>query len=143
MLPLTDPRWQQLQGGYRTPIDVTALQRLETGDEDAWDELWDELHHQGDVGEASYAAVPHLVRIAAALPARDRNFYGLVSTIEIERHRVTNPPLPDWLRDDYDAAIDELLRLALADLAHEADALTIQSILGAVALARGVLELGA
>jgi hypothetical protein len=24
----------------------------------AWDELWNELHHQRDVGEASYAAVP-------------------------------------------------------------------------------------
>jgi hypothetical protein len=31
--------------------------------EPAWDELWEELHHQGDVGEASYASVAHLVRI--------------------------------------------------------------------------------
>jgi len=42
-----------------------GLQRLAAGmDRDAaWAELWQGLHHQGDVCEASYAAVPHLVRI--------------------------------------------------------------------------------
>ena len=90
MLPLNDPRWNTLAGGYKTPYDPSdALRRIEAG-KDAWDELWQELHHQGDVGEASYAAVPHLVRIAKLLPRRDWNFYGLVSTIEVERHRKSN-----------------------------------------------------
>lgn len=98
MLSLGDPRWDELTGGYKVPYDPSAaLSRLERG-EVAWDELWEELHHQGDAGAALYAAVPHLVRIGRSSPKRDWNLYGLVSMIEIERHRkLTSPgsrPLP-------------------------------------------------
>jgi hypothetical protein len=95
------------------------------------------------VGDASYAAVPHLVRIARGCPRRDWNFYGLVSTIEIERHRKTNPPLPDWLSESYRMAWRDLLELALDDLRHAEDLFTVQSILGAVALAKDDLKIGA
>jgi len=143
MLPLTDPRWRELLGGYKVRYDASvALLRLERG-EDVWDELWQELHHQGELGEASYAAVPHLVRIAAAGSQRDRNFYGLLSTIEVERHRLANPPLPEWLVDDYGAAWTKVLDLALADLRHVRDPASLRSILGAVALAKRHLKLGA
>jgi hypothetical protein len=143
MLPLDDPRWSNLAGGYKTPYDPSdALRRLEAG-EDVWDELWQELHHQGDVGEASYATIPHLVRIVRSLSRRDWNFYGLVSTIEIERHRKSNPILPSWLVSDYKAAMAEMLKLALVDLRGETDRATILSILGAIALAKGYVTLGA
>ena len=143
MLALTDKRWQQLHGGYRTPFDASApLLKLEAG-EAVWDELWEELHHQGDIGEASYAAVPHLVRIARALAGRDWNVYALVATIEIERHRTGNPPLPNWLRADYDAAWNDIAALALSDLAASNDPLIVQSALSVVAVARGQLKLGA
>ena len=143
MLPLDDPRWSNLAGGYKTPYDPSdALRRLEAG-EDVWDELWEELHHQGDVGEASYATIPHLVRIAKSLPRRDWNFYGLVSTIEVERHRKSNPILPSWLVPDYKNAMAGMLELALADLRGETDRATILSILGATALAKGYVTLGA
>ncbi len=92
---------------------------------------------------ASYASVPHLVRICAALPNRDWNVYALVSTIEVERHRKSNPPLPEWVRADYEKALRDLLVLGLSDLARVEDAITIRSILGAVALAKGALKLGA
>ena len=142
MLPLSDPTWKSLKGGYKVPYDASVpLARLESG-HDVWDELWQELHHQGDVGEASYAAVPHLVRICAALPRRDWNVYALVSTIEVERHRKSNPPLPEWVRADYQKALKDLFELGLSDLAHVEDAVTIRSILGAVALAKGALKLG-
>lgn len=66
MLSFADKRWSDLKGGYRMKFDPRPfLSSIET-DEDtdaAWHELWEELHHQGDVGDASYAAVPHLVRI--------------------------------------------------------------------------------
>lgn len=143
MLPLDDPRWSTLAGGYKTPYDPSdALRRLEAG-EDVWDELWQELHHQGDVGEASYATIPHLVRIAKSLPGRNWKFYGLVSTIEVERHRKSNPILPRWLVADYKEAMAEMLELALADLRGEMDRETILSILGATALAKGYVTLGA
>ena len=64
MLSLDDPRWQQFTGGYRAPYDASpALPALFSGSVRAelWDELFEELHHQGDLGPASYAAVPHIV----------------------------------------------------------------------------------
>jgi len=87
--------------------------------------------------------VPHLVGIAATLPQRNWNLYGLVSTIEIERHRKSNPPLPEWLAETYRAAWEQLMVLALSDLRDAQDRLTVRSILGALALAKGDLELGA
>jgi hypothetical protein len=60
MLPLDDPRWQSYKGGYRVPFDASAgLRRLlaDGSTEDLWEEFWTELHHQGDVHQASYAAV--------------------------------------------------------------------------------------
>ena len=143
MLPLFDPKWASLLGGYRAPFDPSkALFRLEQG-EDAWEDLWQGLHHQGDLGEASYAALPHLVRIAAQAKLRTWNFYGLVSTIEVERHRRSNPSLPDWVADDYEAAWHQLQSLALRDLPLYDDPLTVQTILGALALCKGQSKLGA
>jgi hypothetical protein len=66
MLALDDDHWQRMLGGYRVPIDprpAFAKLRTDVADADAWKWLWNELHHQGDVGEASYAAVPILVSI--------------------------------------------------------------------------------
>jgi hypothetical protein len=77
MLSLTDPIWRELQGGYRTPYDASKpLAQMERG-ESVWDELWNELHHQGDIGVASYAAIPQLVRIAEAQRKLDWNLYAL------------------------------------------------------------------
>jgi len=143
MLSLDDPKWQTLDGGYKIPYDASvALKRLERG-EDVWDDLWEELHHQGDVGEASYAAVPHLIRIGKTLAKRDWNLYTLVSCIEDERHRKTNPPLPDWLIESYQQAMRELLDLASRDIQSADEQYTVWSILGAIALAKGQLRLGA
>lgn len=143
MLPLADAKWKELDGGYRIPFDCSVPLRAMEAGADVWSELWDELHHQGDLGLASYAAVPHLVRIAAASSIRDWNFYALVATIEVERHRKTNPPLPNWLESSYLSAWSQLLELAVADLKSNTDQTSLRSILAALALAKGDLKLGA
>lgn len=48
----------------------------------------------------------------------------------------------DWNREAYAQAWTELLELALQDLRIEEDPLTLRSLLGAVALARGQRMLG-
>src|SRR5689334_23523883 len=114
-----NPNWSQLLGGHRLPYDSKrALQALDQGgDRDAaWDELWNELHHQGDVGEASYATVPYLVRIHAARGIADWNTYALVAVIEEVRHETDNPPIPPEMRDAYEAAWRDLVRLGLREL---------------------------
>src|SRR5437764_1712702 len=99
MLDFTDPRWPSLKGGYRIPIDIRPLlQRLETAKDlqPAWDELWQELYHQGDIGEASFAALPHLLRIHRQRGAIDWNTYALAATIELARGQGKNPDVPPW-----------------------------------------------
>src|SRR5688500_1463687 len=100
MLSLDDPRWRTLHGGYRLLYDPTpALRRLaaEWENAPAWEELWNELHHQGDVGEASYAALTVIAELARAVASRGWNVYALAATIETERHAQRNPSLPTWL----------------------------------------------
>jgi hypothetical protein len=146
MIAFDDKQWDGLKGGYKQPYDPRpVLRRLETESdtEEAWAELWEELHHQGDLGEASYAAVPHLVRIQAQGSSANWNFYALVSTIEIERHRRGNPPLPAWLTESYREAWVRVLEIGCRDLGRTNDPLATTAILGALALAKGQLKLGA
>jgi hypothetical protein len=141
MLSLDDERWAELKGGYRMPVDARPLlRRLERDpcDKAVWHELWEELHHQGDVGEASYAAVPHLVRICTDGADLDWNLFALVGTIEIQRPQGTNPPLPGWLQPDYSAALEELAKVALARLLLPNDQETTRSMLAVVALWKGL-----
>jgi hypothetical protein len=146
MLSLDDPIWKELRGGYKISYDASEpLRRLERG-EDTWEQLWEELHHQGSLGEASYAAVPQLVRIATKLSRRDWHFYGLLALIEFERHRPSNPSVPDWLEPDYHRAWVEVLEIALVDLRStdvSGDSDTVREILAVVALAKNCLALGA
>lgn len=64
MLDLDNPTWDGLDGGYLRPYNpVSALRRLEgvanpKEESGVYKDLWDELHHQGDLGECSYACVP-------------------------------------------------------------------------------------
>ena len=130
---------------YRVPYDPRkALLALERADETdgAWKELWTELYHQGDVGEASYAAVPHLVRIHARRGKADWNTYALVATIEEARRNGHNPGLPANLRDAYEAAWCELVKIGLRELEMAADPTLVTSIIGAVAIGKGQLTLG-
>jgi hypothetical protein len=150
MLHIDDPRWTTMNGGYRTPYDPRpGLQVLRGGGDQTpvWAEFWNELHHQGDIGEASYAAVPYLVEMQKTQGTLDWNFYALVSTIEIERHRKSNPAIPeaipDWLMDGYQGAWSELAEFAWRDFSNASDALTQRAILGAVALSKGLLKCGA
>jgi hypothetical protein len=145
MFAMNDPRWNGLCGGYRVPYDprpVLASLANGTDTEAAWSELWDELHHQGDVGEASYAAVPELVRIHAACGRSDWNTYALVATIEDARGKLDNPPVPLWLEAAYPAALQELLRLGLRELEDANTPELVASIIAVLAFGKGQRSLG-
>jgi hypothetical protein len=140
MMDLSDERWGSMCAGYRVPVDVRPLIRqLEAGATPAvWHELWQELYHQGDVGEASYAAVPHLVRIYRASGVRDWNTFAIAAVIDLARDNPRNPAVPDWLSDGYVRALDELARVAIVQLGETAsDAELTRSALAVVALRHG------
>ena len=144
VMNLDDPRWGMLEGGYRVPYDSRdALRALERGQAaQAWEELWNELHHQGDVGVASYAAVPHLVRVHEARGVADRNTYALAAIIEDARQAGHNPALPVSMRHAYNAAWRRLAELGLHELPAAADPTLISAILAVVAMHKGEFELG-
>ena len=140
MLSLTDKRWTKLVGGYRTVFDPRpSLHNLESNVrvKEAWHELWEELHHQGDVGEASYAAVPHLVRIHGERKLEEWDTYALVAVIELARGKGKNPEVPEWLKEEYFSAIQDLARLGSTEILRAKDPETIRAILSILALARG------
>jgi len=140
MLRFDDARWQDLRGGYRIPFDPRPLlSKLESKQETekVWHELWNELHHQGDVGEASYAAVPHLVRIYRQQGTLDWNTYAIVATIELARAQGKNPDVPDWLAEDYFAAIRSLAENGAREILDSKDIEMTRSILSVLAIAAG------
>ena len=79
---------------------VPTLNRLKNADPSALDELWENLYHQGDVGTASYFAVPALVQLKGL---------DLVASIEVARHLEGNPALPPELQESYKSALSEAI----------------------------------
>jgi hypothetical protein len=141
MLSLDDSRWDGLTGGYRSPFDPRPLlAKLETESDTAivWHELWDELHHQGDVGEASYAAVPHIVSIYRKRRAADWNTYAIVAVIELARTEGKNPAVPEWLASDYFQAIQELAETGSVEVLRTEEQEAIGAMLGIIAIAKGL-----
>lgn len=93
----------KLVGGYKIPYDPgPALDRLGSERSSALDELWENLCYQGDVGSASYAAVPKLVEAGELT---------LVAAIEVARHEPHNPEIPSSLLADYEQALIRSLEL--------------------------------
>jgi hypothetical protein len=141
MLSMDDTRWAELKGGYRTSFDLRPLlTKLET-EEDVtavWKELWDELHHQGDVDEASYAAIPHIVRICCNRGMLDWNAYAVVSVVELARTQNGNPDVPGWLKEGYFNAIHALAERGISDLSSAQDPESCRAILSVIALKKGL-----
>jgi len=141
MLSFDDDRWSHLTGGYRTSFDARpSLQKLDRQQDaaTAWQELWEGLHHQGDVGDASYAAIPELVRIHRKGSSADWNLYAIVAIIELARTESQNPDVPDWLREDYFRSIQELAEMGTKDILSADESETKRAILSVIAIARGL-----
>ena len=110
--------------------------------EQVWKELWNELHHQGDVGLASYLALPQLVRIGKSKELFDWNLLGLCSIIEQQRHLESNPTLPPEFRDYYTKGLEELKQFVLYNLSRDLDDTTYIVALATLATCTGRTKLG-
>jgi hypothetical protein len=145
MLDLNDPYWQSLNGGYKIPYDASIpLQALKEAHNEldaktVIEELYDELHHQGDVDLASYYAVPHLVSIAQSKGFITNDLLSLVITIEIVRHN--NIPIPNDLEDDYNRALKDIGILGQSLINHDWDLGLAAISLAAIAISKGQTDL--
>jgi hypothetical protein len=104
--------------------------------------LWSALCHQGDVYTASYAVVPHIVRIALdAKGPIDFSFFSLPARVEIARKRQRGPAIPQDLEWDYFAALRNLIDCAARHAADEWDVNMVISVIGAIAAAKNQINL--
>lgn len=141
MISLEDARWSNMTGGYKMPFDPRLLiERLETDTDttDVWQELWNELHHQGDVGEASYAAVPFLVESYRKRRGLEWNTYAIVAIIELAREEDDNPEIPQWIAGDFFQAIRSLAEVGISELMQAKDTDNIRAILSVIAISKGL-----
>jgi hypothetical protein len=141
MISLEDVRWSNMTGGYKMPLDPRPLlKRLETDSDttEVWEELWGELHHQGDVGDASFAAVPFLVKIYRERGVIDWNTYAIVAMIELARKEGGNPDVPPWLEQDYFQAIRELAKIGATEVLRATSPEEVRAILSVIAIEKGL-----
>lgn len=145
MISLEDVRWSNMTGGYKTPLDPRPLlERLRTDSDttEVWQELWEELHHQGDVGDASFAAVPFIVRSYRERGVIDWNTYSIIAIIELARKEGKNPDVPLWIADDYFQAIRELAEIGTTEILQARTTEDAQAILSVIAIERGLRNYG-
>jgi hypothetical protein len=150
MLDLGDPRWRNLSHAYGAALNVPPLiEQLKSAPppkdwkSEPWHSLWDLLCHQFDVFTASYAALPHVVTIAASKPVKHRlEFFSFIGAVEAYRHRETAPLIPEYIEHGYRAAIQQAANLVHDSLAVDWDEEEMIVLLGAYAITRGHYHLG-
>jgi hypothetical protein len=125
MMPDND-RWHGLTSGYGDAYDPRpalemARAGLTWGGWDGWDLLWENLHDQGRIGTASYAAVPEIVGLIQSEPYPNEKAYALLARIESCRLAGKGPPLPGSLQDGYCTAWRTILSTASLQLASCGD----------------------
>ena len=133
----------ELLDAYGKPFDPRpVVARWSNGEgEEAAGLLWERLYHQGDLGSASFAAVPDLVEMLASLSQPDWNAYALIATIE-ESRVSRGILLPDSLASGYVNAWKSVLALALCDLVEASQDELVLSLLAVLAHAKGQHRLG-
>jgi hypothetical protein len=144
MLSLDSPRWAELATAYGAADNIPELLRnlesvpnAEDWREEPWFGIWSALAYQGDVYSASFAAVPHVVRVLASAPERAGfSYFQFPAWVEICRRR-TGEPIPEDLRDSYRRALVQLPELAAAAAARHWDEAMLQSVLAAIAVTKG------
>jgi hypothetical protein len=124
MVEVPNVAWSTLTHAYGSAEDIPALlKRAETDTRgghvqgSTWFDLWSALCHQGDSYTGSYAAVPHLVRIAEGAAYRlqyDPLF--LAAFIELSRLEGNGPELQPEIVVSYRLALRRGLELATAAL---------------------------
>ena len=132
MLDLHDRRWAAMVGSYQSLFDprplFSELERCPHSD-DAWERLFDGLCHDGLVGEASYAAVTHLVCVNTSKDVVPLGLFTLAASVELARTTVGTPQPPAWLQSDYIHAIEELSLKGMQSLKEQISRGQISSIL--------------
>lgn len=116
-LSLDSKRWARLTHAYGSAADTPDLLRrlYESPDRDVWSDLCGgSVVHQGDVSEAAYAALPHVLAAAESVPASDRLRYVSFAASVIDGPK--RKPCPDDLNTEYENVFDTVREMAIGVL---------------------------
>ena len=114
-LSLDSPEWTSLHHAYGGAGDVPEMLRdlEEKPSEKSWEAIWSALCHQGDTYSATYAAIPHVYRLASTRDPEDQieylSFIGAVASDTSGNPR----KIPEELRGDYSEAVRSTKTLIL------------------------------
>lgn len=147
-MDLDNKIWSTIDGGYKIPYDASIpLKQLRSTNDpklisDIFADLWENLHHQGDIGLASYLSVPHLVTICMDKKSLDWNFVGLCLVIEHCRLTESNPLLPNEYKEIYFQALNKLQQYLLDNFKNIEEPSTLRLTLSYFATLKGQVKLG-
>ena len=146
MLQLDALRWSTLSHAYGPAFDIpeklielsSATEPKKDAKSEPWFGLWSSLCHQGDVYDASYAALPHIVDIACKTRSPiDFNFLLLPTSIEVARSMGRGPPVPIDLQETYSEAVARLTECIALHRNENWDQDMLISAISAQAAAKG------
>ena len=149
MISLSEKEWSALNHAYGSaeniPLLLSAVEKdpspRERSDQEPWHSLWSGLCHQGTVYSASFAAVPHLLRIArAAVWPYAWDLIGLPVCIEVARIR-NGIELPPSLEREYKESLQQLPDLVFQSSQFAWDHPFTQVATAALALYHGHIDL--
>ena len=111
-LPLTDPRWSELEGSYGGTVDVVAWLKDLYKDgsliSERLGDLINEVEHQGDSTTAMYAVAPHLMELARrACPDDALHLLTHAGLIHANAGSPGAVPCPAFLSEDFMASASE------------------------------------
>ena len=115
-LPLTDPRWRELQSSYNGAEDVIAWLKdaYEQGgfSSERLGDLTNEVQHQGDTSTAMFAVATHLIELARkAPPTQALDLLIHAGVIYANSDKPGAVPCPEFLREDFIASAPEGAKL--------------------------------
>jgi len=137
-LPLTDPRWDDLQSAYNGCEDVVkwlAEAYAQGGfSEGRLGDLINEVRHQGSTCDAMYAVATHLIELARKAPAKEAldllihagDIYAQASVPDVD-------PCPEFLYDEFVSSALEAAKLLSPLLRFAADFDTYKYAVAALA----------
>jgi hypothetical protein len=140
LLPLDDPRWPTYRSGYGLPYDVVPLIRQlqqECASKQFWETVWNELHHQGDVAEATYALIPYLVDYQSRQSALDEQLFHFCVVVDLAQPENNNPRIPPEIEFSYALALRRLPVIGAELLKRSGGEHIVMGVAAATALAAG------
>lgn len=149
MLSLDHPQWRNLRHAYGSAGDIPAmLKALENyppyldWKSEPYFSLNSALCHQGDIYDASFAAVPHFVRILSRDPINAPwALFSIPGAIEQCRLKGSALQIPAELSDSYFSALSELPQIIATAAKAPWDELRCRTLIATIAVVKGQLAL--